>query len=112
MQKALLIITDLFSLPDDVVYMIDEYENSLGVGAINILPDILFSGEIPYQVFITSHHPYIISNFPLEYWYIAHRNGSNVKFSYGDELATRYGVSKQDLYIQLINDPIYSEGVK
>jgi predicted ATPase len=112
MQKALLIITDLFSLPDDVIYMIDEYENSLGVGAINVLPDILFSGEIPYQVFITSHHPYIISNFPLEYWYIAHRNGSNVKFSYGEELATRYGVSKQELSIQLINDPIYSEGVK
>jgi hypothetical protein len=112
MQKALLIITDLFSLPDDVVYMIDEYENSLGVGAINVLPDILFSGEIPYQVFVTSHHPYTISNFPLEHWFIAHRNGSNVKFSYGEELATRYGISKQDLYIQLINDPTYSEGVK
>src|SRR3972149_1430155 len=25
-------------------------------------PEILFSGEVPFQVFVTSHHPYIISN--------------------------------------------------
>jgi predicted ATPase len=112
MQKVLLIITDLYALPKDVVYMIDEYENSLGVSAINILPEILFSGEVPFQVFVTSHHPYIIKNFPVEYWYIAHRNGSNVEFEYGKELISRYKVSNQDQYTQLINDPIYSEGVE
>lgn len=112
MQKVLLIITDLYALPNDVVYMIDEYENSLGVSAINILPEILFSGDVPFQVFVTSHHPYIIKNFPVEYWYIAHRNGSNVEFAHGKELAARYKVSSQDQYTQLINDPVYSEGIK
>ena len=112
MQKVLLIITDLYALPKDVVYMIDEYENSLGVSAINILPEILFSGEVTFQVFVTSHHPYIISNFPVDHWYIAHRNGSNVRFTYGKELTSRYNLSKQDQYVQLINDPIYSEGVE
>lgn len=112
MQKALLIITDLFSLPNDIIYLIDEYENSLGVSVINILPEILFSGEIPFQVFVTSHHPYIISKFPVEHWYIAHRKGSNVKFTFGEELINRYGGSSQDLYTQLVNDPIYSEGIE
>jgi AAA15 family ATPase/GTPase len=112
MQKALLIITDLFSLPKDIIYLIDEYENSLGVGPINILPTILFSGEIEYQVFITSHHPYIITSFPITNWYIAHRKGSNVTFAYGKELESRYGLSKQDQYLQLLNDPIYSEGIE
>jgi energy-coupling factor transporter ATP-binding protein EcfA2 len=112
MQKALLIITDLFALPQDIIYLIDEYENSLGVGAINILPDILFSGEVKYQVFITSHHPYIITRFPVENWYIAHRKGANVRFTYGKELVSRYSFSKQDQYLQLLNDPIYAEGIE
>jgi predicted ATPase len=112
MQKALLIITDLFALPKDIIYLIDEYENSLGVGPIDILPTILFSGEIEYQVFITSHHPYIITSFPVGNWYIAHRKGSNVTFTYGKELEARYGLSKQDQYLQLLNDPIYSEGIE
>ena len=45
MQKALLIITDLYALPEGSIYFIDEYENSLGVGAINTLPDALLSDE-------------------------------------------------------------------
>jgi energy-coupling factor transporter ATP-binding protein EcfA2 len=112
MQKTLLVITDLFALPKDIIYLIDEYENSLGVGPINILPNILFSGEVEYQVFVTSHHPYIITSFPVGNWYIAHRKGSVVSFTYGKELESRYGVSKQDQYLQLINDPIYSEGIE
>lgn len=112
MQKALLIITDLYALPKDIIYIIDEYENSLGIGAINILPEILFSEETEKQVFITSHHPYIITKFPVEHWYVAHRKGSEVRFSYGSELITRYGLSAQDKFLQLLNDPYYSEGIE
>jgi len=112
LQKALLIITDLLALPEDIIYLIDEYENSLGISAINVLPDVLLSSNLTKQVFITSHHPYIITKFPVENWYVAHRNGSKVSFAYGDRLVERYNASKQDKYFQLVNDPFYSEGIE
>lgn len=112
MQKVLLIITDLFALPSGSIYMIDEYENSLGVGAIRFLPSILENENLNIQLFLTSHHPYIIQNIPVDNWYITHRRGSNVEFAYGKELAKRYSISSQEKYIQLLNDPLYSEGVE
>jgi predicted ATPase len=112
MQKSLLILTDLFSLPKDSIYIIDEYENSLGISAINLLPDVLFSEDLKLQIFATSHHPNIISKFPVENWYLAHRKGAEVHFEYGDKLVQRYNLSKQDKFFQLINDPYYSEGIE
>ncbi|MCG8607861.1 ATP-binding protein [bacterium] len=112
MQKVLLILTDLLSLPEGCVYLIDEYENSLGTGAIEFLPNLIFSKDIAMQLIITSHHPYIIKEIPTEYWYVAHRKGSKVQFDYGDELVNRYSHSNQEKYIQLLNDPVYSEGIE
>ena len=112
MQKVLLILTDILSLPEESICLIDEYENSLGIGAIDFLPNILFSENINKQLFITSHHPYIINKFPIEDWCITRRKGKEVFFSFGNELVSRYTASKQDKYMQLINDPIYSEGVE
>ena len=112
MQKALLILTDVLSLPNGSIYLIDEYENSLGIGPINLLPSILFSEDLDLQVLVTSHHPYIISKFPVSNWYIAHRKGSNVSFAYGDDLVKKYSVSNQENYLQLLNDPIYNEGIE
>jgi len=112
MQKALLVATDLLALPKGSVYLLDEYENSLGVGPINFLPNILASYDIEMQLFITSHHPYLISKFPIENWYVAHRKGMEIRFAYGDELVSRYSISKQDKYLQLLNDPYYSDGVE
>jgi len=112
MQKTLLIITDLYSIPSGSIYFIDEYENSLGVGAINVLPDAISSGEFDLQIFVTSHHPYIISKFPIENWYVVHRSGKEVTFNYGEELIKRYSTSSQDKYIQLLNDPYYERGIE
>ena len=37
MQKVLLLLTDIITLPGDWIYLVDEYENSLGINAINFL---------------------------------------------------------------------------
>ncbi len=42
MQKVLLILTDVFILPEGGVYIIDEYENSLGLNAIDFLARFKF----------------------------------------------------------------------
>ncbi len=112
MQKVLLILTDIFTLPKGSVYLIDEYENSLGIGAINFFPTIIFDRENEVQLIITSHHPYLISNIPIKNWFVFHRRGSHVMIKFGEELEHRYGNSKQEAFIKLINDPFYTEGIE
>ncbi len=112
MQKVLLIITDLLVLPDGGVYIIDEYENSLGINAIDFFPEFILTLEKNVQFIITSHHPYLINAVPPQNWYIFHRDGMHVSIKYGKELTERFGISKQQAFIQLINDPFFIEGIK
>jgi len=112
MQKIIFMLTDICSLPEGSVYFIDEYENSLGINAINIIPEILIEYNNKIQFFITSHHPYLINNIPVKNWYVCYRSGQNVNVKYGKELEERYGPSKQKAFINLMNDPIYSEGIE
>ena len=61
MQKIFLLILDLFLMKDSGILLIDEYENSLGINAINFLPDLIYTISEKCQFIITSHHPYIIN---------------------------------------------------
>lgn len=110
MQKVLLILTDVILMEKGSVYVIDEYENSLGINAINFLPGFLsdFGGES--QFIITSHHPYLINHMPVANWHVFHRTGSKVAIESGEVLVSKYGMSKQEAFIQLINDPLYTGG--
>lgn len=113
MRKVLLILTDILTLPvDGGVYLLDEYENSLGISAINFFPSVLFEVDSPSQFILTSHHPYIIGNVPVKNWIVFHRRGTSVLVKQGEELQDRFSKSKQQAFIQLINDPFYNEGVE
>jgi len=113
MKKVLLILCDIFILPEEgCVYLIDEYENSLGVNAINFFPSLLFEAANKSQFIITSHHPYIIGNVPVKDWIILHRKGNTVHVKQGEELEEKFGKSKQKAFVQLINEPFYVEGVE
>ncbi len=112
MQKVLLIITDVVSLPMESLYLIDEYENSLGINAINFLPSFLADYGTGRQFIITSHHPYLVNAIPVKHWFVFHRNGSIVKIKYGRDMEASYGKSKQQAFIKLINDPFYSDGIE
>ncbi|MBD3265124.1 AAA family ATPase [bacterium] len=111
LKKTLLFITDIKTLPEGALYLIDEYENSLGVNAIDYFPEILFDSSQHIQFIITSHHPYIINHIPVENWLVFSRKGSVVDIRFGEANKERYGYSKQKKFIQLINDPFYKEGV-
>jgi len=109
-KKVLLIITDVISMTGDSIYLLDEYENSLGLNAIDFLPSFLNECGHDNQFVVTTHHPYLINNMPTENWKIFHREGSKVSIKCGAEMSEKYKHSKQDAFIQLINDPFYSEG--
>lgn len=108
MQKVLLIISDIISLPKGSIYIIDEYENSLGVNAIDFLPQFLLDHGDGIQFLVTTHHPYLINSMPMKSWKVFHRTGSRVMIKDGAEFEQRYGKSKQQAFIQLMNDPFYS----
>lgn len=112
MQKVLLIMTDIISLPSNSLYLIDEYENSLGINAIDFLPSFLADHGENKQFIITTHHPYLINSMPMGNWQIFHRKGSDVTIKSGSEYVEKFGQSKQKAFIQLINDPFYSEGIQ
>ncbi len=107
MQKVMLIITDILSLVDDSIYIIDEYENSLGVNAIDFLPEFLIGNSGKNQFIITTHHPYLINNMPIKNWLIFNRKGSEVTIKNGSEFEEKFGKSKQKAFIQLLSDPFY-----
>jgi predicted ATP-dependent endonuclease of OLD family len=112
MQKLFLLILDTYLLQDSGILLIDEYENSLGINAINFLPDLINSISQNCQFIITSHHPYIINNIPIESWKVFHRDGVNVHITDGITLKERYSKSRQEYFVQLINDPLYTGGVE
>ena len=112
MQKVLLLLLDSFLIPEGGIFLIDEYENSLGLSAIDFLPDFLTETDLDNQFFITSHHPYIINNIPIENWLVFHRKGLQVKIKSGTELKEKFGKSKQKYFLQLVNDPFYKEGIE
>jgi AAA15 family ATPase/GTPase len=113
MKKVLLILSDVLTIPEEgCVYLIDEYENSLGVNAINFFPSILTESSERCQYIVTSHHPYIIGNAPVKNWILLYRRGNIVSVEQGDELEKKFGKSKQKAFIQLLNSPEYVEGVE
>ena len=63
MQKVLLLMTDIMCLQPGHIYIVDEYENSLGVNAIDFLPAFLVNNLGGNQFVITTHHPYLINIF-------------------------------------------------
>lgn len=110
MQKVLLILTDVVVSPPEVLYMMDEYENSLGVNAINFLPAFLNECGHEKQFIITTHHPSLINAIPVDNWFVFNRKGTSIRIKQGQSLAEKYGRSKQDKFIQLLNDPFFIEG--
>jgi predicted ATPase len=110
MKKALLIISDVIASPDGTVYLIDEYENSLGINAINFLPNFIAEYGGGKQFIITSHHPYLINAIPVDNWIVFHRDGLNIAVKQGEDLVESYGRSKQQAFIKLINDPFFTDG--
>ncbi len=112
MQKIFLLVLDVFLLSQGGVLIVDEYENSLGINAINFLPELLYRIESDCQFIITSHHPYIINSIPIESWHVFHRQGLDVRIKSGQDFKKKFGSSRQEHFIQLINDPFFNEGVE
>lgn len=101
MLKTIYYIVELFTMSDNSLVLIDEFENGLGVNCIDLLSEILLSERKDLQFIITSHHPKIINGIEQNRWKIIDRDGSIVKNSSSE----KYGIgnSQHEAYFNLIN---------
>ncbi len=91
---------------DNTVFLIDEFENSLGMNCIDILAEDLIAESMRLQFIITSHHPYIINNIPMENWLVLNRKNGRIFVQKAADLGL--GISKHQHYLQLVNSPFYN----
>lgn len=101
MLKTIYYIVELFTMAEDSLVLIDEFENGLGVNCIDLLSELMLSERDDLQFIITSHHPKIINAIDKNRWRIIDRDVDVVKNSSSAD----YGIgnSQHDAYFNLIN---------
>lgn len=101
MLKTIYYIVELFTMSDNSLVLIDEFENGLGVNCIDLLSEILLYERKDLQFIITSHHPKIINGIAQNRWKIIDRDVSVIKNSTSDQ----YGIgnSLHEAYFNLVN---------
>lgn len=101
MLKTIYYIVELFTMPENSLVLIDEFENGLGVNCIDSLSDVMLFERNDLQFIITSHHPKIINAVDKDKWIIVDRDGVIVKNS--SSVAYGIGNSLHDAYFNLVN---------
>lgn len=101
MLKAIYYVVELFTMSEDSLVLIDEFENGLGVNCIDWLSELILDVRKDLQFIITSHHPKIINGVEKEKWKIIDRVICTVKNYSSDD----YGIgnSQHDAYFNLVN---------
>ena len=111
MFRTLVHLTELVLAPDKCVVVIDDFESHLGVNCMPDLTDFVMSNAPHFQFLLTSHHPYIINNFPWEKWQLVTRKDGDVRMTNATKIYQLQSASSIDKFIQLINLPEYEEGI-
>lgn len=109
MFKTLVHISELHLSPSGTIFLIDEFENSLGINCIDQLTDEILHSERQLQFIITSHHPYIINNIDFSCWRLVTRKSGAVKTSPIDKFIS--GKSKHEKFMQLMQLKQYETGI-
>jgi len=112
MSKTLMLLCYFYLSNENIVFLIDEFENGLGVNCLDEIVTLLSSCEYNenIQFIMTSHHPYIINNISMSNWTVIARKGNVIK-SYDPVLDLKLSTSRHEAFLSLINSPVYEEGV-
>lgn len=110
MFRSLVHISELYLCSEGSVFLIDEFENSLGINCINELTNDLLSSNRQIQFILTSHHPYIINNIGYSNWKLVTRNKGVVNTHNPKKF--NIGKSKHDAFMQLLQLEQYQTGLE
>jgi len=110
MFRSLVHISEIYLCSEGSVFLIDEFENSLGINCINELTYDILSSKRKTQFIITSHHPYIINNVNYTNWKLVTRTKGVVKTHKPEKF--NIGKSKHDAFMQLVQLEQYQTGLE
>ncbi|MCH8535118.1 MAG: ATP-binding protein [Flavobacteriaceae bacterium] len=110
MFRSLIHISEIYLCSEGSVFLIDEFENSLGINCINELTNDILSSQRQIQFILTSHHPYIINNIGFSHWKLVTRTKGVVNTHHPEKY--NIGKSKHDAFMQLIQLDQYQTGIE
>jgi predicted ATPase len=108
MVRTLKQLSELYLCPEGTVFLIDEFENSLGINCINEITNDILASRRQLQFILTSHHPYIIDAISFNNWKLVTRNGGVIKTHNIDKF--NIGKSKHSAFMQLLQLEEYQTG--
>jgi len=101
MLRVLNYLVEITLADDDTVFLIDEFENSLGHNCLPAMAEDIVMHSFSQQFIITSHHPDIINEFDLNTWLVVSR--INGKIHSEKALNLPFARSLHQPYLALIN---------
>ncbi len=101
MLRTFNIIADLYLSNPETVFLLDEFENSLGHNCLPELEDLIIEHSIRSQFIITSHHPDIINKIPRDNWIIIERKNGSIHNRNANSLG--FNKSLHEPYLILTN---------
>lgn len=111
MHRTLTHLFEIVLAPPGSIILIDEVENSLGANCLPGLFERFLEVSSDLQFIVTSHHPYVINNVPINQWKLVTRHGSTVTVRSGKDIKALQTASNLDTFNLLINAPEYEEGI-
>ena len=100
MFRTLMQLSELYLCSEGTIFLIDEFENSLGINCINEITSDILSSKRKLQFVLTSHHPYIIDSISFSNWKLVTRNSGVIKTHDIDKF--NIGKSKHSAFMQLL----------
>ena len=112
MRRTFFHLTELEFAPRGTTIVIDEYENSMGVNCLPAVTDLFLQRQDELQFILTSHHPYVIDNVPLDWWRVVTRKGGVVTVRPAREIPELDTRSQQDRFTLLANSSVFEQGIQ
>ncbi len=103
MYVTLTYLIEITTAPEGSVFVVDEFENSLGINCMPQLTDFILDKLPNLQFILTSHHPYIINNIPWKTWQLVSRTNGTIRTRKAVEIPELNTASSLDKFTQLIN---------
>ncbi len=108
MFRTLMQLSELYLCSEGTIFLIDEFENSLGINCINEITSDILSSRRQLQFILTSHHPYIIDAISFENWKLVTRNAGIIKTHNISKF--NIGKSRHSAFMQLLQLDEYQTG--
>lgn len=112
MFRTFVHLLELMLAPNGTTFLIDEFENSLGVNCLPQVAEHILGRAGELQFIITSHHPYVINNIPASMWRVVTRQGSTVRVLGFEDLPALASASKHERFTILSNLPEFEHGIR